>query len=122
MTTSRIDYAESLERIVAWGCHRLASGRWRDSGSERLFALQWLRWSFLLEIAGEPGGKLRNYSWGRIDDPELPRIVLCELVKKKLVRSASGRLYAADGVVGEFVEELWVWLDQRTPDGFPPGY
>lgn len=116
------DYAESLERIVAWGNYRIPSGRWRDNGSERLYAVQWLRWSLLLEIAGAPGGKLANYSSGGIDGSELPRMVLRELVKKRMVRLRRGRLFAADGAVSDFADRLWEWLDRHTPDGFPPGW
>jgi hypothetical protein len=91
----------------------------------KLYAMQWLRWSILGIITALPGGKLRDYSFGRLKCRlkcgMLPRLVIQELVAKGLIRSCDGLLYPAVNGLTDYERQLWTWLDQHTPDGFPPG-
>ena len=121
MGDKAIDYPALHLRIEAYTDGLFRSGEWRYTGSGRLYAAQWLRWSLLLQIRGCPGRSWRDYSCGGLrahaEGKELYRAVMRELVRKKLVRV--GHRSGCDvGILDDvlaFEWRLWEWLDENTP-------
>jgi hypothetical protein len=122
----RNDFSESLERIVAWGCSRASTGRWRSAGPERLYAARLLQWSLALEVSGNPGGCWDDYSHCGIGGPEgeeLVQIVFSKLCSNHVLRLDGDRYSTGNAPEKShvaFIEELWGWLNGETPDGYPP--
>jgi hypothetical protein len=123
--SERILNPDSLERIVAWGEQRIASGRWQHDGMERLFALRWCYWWLYLESGGCPGNKWWHYGDGGLlaqgaAGKALFLAAWRQLRRDGLICLQDGRVYPTkkskdwDGL-----EELWLWLDARTPEGYP---
>jgi hypothetical protein len=107
-----------LERIVAWGELRLESKRWKRDGSERLFALQYLRWGIALEVNGAPG---QPVAWFLRRYGHLAKLVIRELQENGAIEVCAGEALA--GWNRDYPDEsLWQWLGEHIPDGFPAGW
>jgi hypothetical protein len=110
---------ESLERLSLEGAERLARMDFDRSGSERLWALRYVMWDMLLQAAGVPGiwvGDLNIGLW-KIEPAgrQLCSDAYVKLRDRGLIETRNGRdLYATDADGGEFLAELWRWLNAES--------
>jgi hypothetical protein len=109
---------ELLQRIHAWGEVRLASKRWRRDGLERLFAMQYLRWSIALEVGGCPGELVRYFI--RHYGP-LAKLVIQELQDSGVIEVSHGEAFRGRNWDAPD-ESLWGWLSEHLPEGYPQGW